>query len=40
MEDRDGRKLYFRLSGSSERGIFVESHATFIAVELDRFRAD
>jgi len=39
MKDRDGRKLYFRCDGSSSAGVFAESHATFIAVELDRFRA-
>lgn len=39
MEGRDGRKLYFRCTGSSEQGTFVDSHATFIAVELERFRA-
>lgn len=39
MEDRDGRKLYFRCTGRSDDGVFAESHATFIAVELDRFRA-
>ena len=37
MERRDGRKLYFRCRGSSEHGVFVESHATFISVELKTF---
>ena len=39
MERRDGRKLYFRCTGESEQGVFVESRAIFIAVELERFRA-
>ena len=37
MERRDGRKLYFRCTGSSEHGVFAESNATFISVELRQF---
>jgi len=36
LERRDGRKLHIACTGSSASGLFVESTATFIAVELHK----
>lgn len=39
LDRRDGRKLHLRCTGTAQGEVFVRSSAVFIAVDLERFRA-
>ncbi|QGG94079.1 hypothetical protein [Actinomarinicola tropica] len=39
LDRREGRKLHLRCTGTAQGEVFVRSAAVFIAVDLERFRA-